>query len=100
MIHKDYVNCERTIGLRYKNTVSFRKKRNSKILIIALSMIILIQSIFIGVFFFIIPQQSCVISTIPAHHENQISLPPKPEERWYYIQELEKKKVHIPLSIR
>ncbi|VFP78518.1 Cell division protein FtsN [Candidatus Erwinia haradaeae] len=100
MIHKDYVNRERAIGLGYKNPVTVRIKRNSGILTIALAMVILVQSIFIGIFFFMIPEKSCVMSVTPTHHEHEIGSPPKPEERWYYIKQLEKKKFHISVFDR
>lgn len=93
---KDYVK-RGCITLR-KNKHLEKKKSNQKLLKIIFSIAITIVIIFIGYLYYV-RKNKCVSllnKTILSDKNQQVSsLPPKPEERWQYIKELEKRGTNL-----
>jgi len=94
---KDYVRRGRTTSR--KNKHSGKKKSNQGLPKTTLAVAIAIVVIFIGGLYFItqnkrVPVLNRTIS--PNTNQPVSSLPPKPEERWRYIKELEKRGTDLP----
>lgn len=98
MAQKDYVGRGRSTGTRRKKSNSRSKKRNggsgvSKIMI-GLAVAVLVT--FVGGLWFIAHHKKEETPVIPDHKANGNGLPPKPEERWKYIKELENRQITVP----
>lgn len=98
MAQKDYVGRGRSTGTRRKNTNSRSKKRSngsgvSKIMIV-LAVAVLVT--FVGGLWFIAHHKKEDTPAIPDHKATGNGLPPKPEERWRYIKELENRQLGVP----
>lgn len=98
MAQKDYVGRGRSTGTRRKNTNSRSKKRSSgsgvsKIMIV-LAVAVLVT--FVGGLWFIAHHKKEETPAIPDHKATGNGLPPKPEERWRYIKELENRQLGVP----
>lgn len=97
MAQKDYVGRGRSTGTRRKKTNSRSKKRSSgsgvsKIMVV-LAVAVLVS--FIGGLWFIAHQKK-EETPVPDHKAVGNGLPPKPEERWRYIKELENRQITVP----
>ncbi len=95
---KDYVGRGRSTGTRRKKTNSRSKKRSSgsgvsKIMVV-LAVAVLVT--FIGGLWFIAHHKKEDVPVIPDHKATGNGLPPKPEERWRYIKELENRQLGVP----
>jgi len=95
---KDYVGRGRSTGTRRKKPASRSKKSKggsgtSKIMMI-LAVAVLVT--FAGGLWFISHHKKEEIEVIPNHKANGNGLPPKPEERWKYIKELENRQITVP----
>ncbi|WP_345827767.1 cell division protein FtsN [Pantoea sp. BRR-3P] len=98
MAQKDYVGRGRSTGTRRKKPASRSKKSKggsgtSKIMMI-LAVAVLVT--FAGGLWFISHHKKEEIEVIPNHKANGNGLPPKPEERWKYIKELENRQITVP----
>lgn len=98
MAQKDYVGRGRSTGTRRKKGNSRSKKRNgssgvSKIMI-GLAVAVLVA--FVGGLWFIAHHKKEETPVIPDHKVSGNGLPPKPEERWKYIKELENRQISVP----
>lgn len=100
MAQRDYVGRGQSSARRKKTTKSKGKKAAKGLPLTTLIAAIAIVALFIGGLFFITHnKKESVETTSPAigqHPAN--SLPPKPEERWQYIKELENRQVGTPLQ--
>ncbi|MGP1954640.1 MAG: SPOR domain-containing protein [Arsenophonus sp. NC-QC1-MAG3] len=97
MAQKDYVRLGRTI--LYKNTRSGKKKLNQGLPKTTLTVAILIVIIFIGSLYYITQNKRVPVFNKKILSNNSqlvTSLPPKPEERWRYIKELENRDIALP----
>ncbi|WP_034918516.1 cell division protein FtsN [Erwinia sp. 9145] len=98
MAQKDYVGRGRSTGTRRKKTNSRSKKRSggsgvSKIMVV-LAVAVLVT--FVGGLWFIAHHKKEETPVIPDHKAVGNGLPPKPEERWRYIKELENRQITVP----
>ena len=98
MAQKDYVGRGRSTGTRRKKTNSRSKKRSSgsgvsKIMVV-LAVAVLVT--FIGGLWFIAHHKKEDAPVITDHKATGNGLPPKPEERWRYIKELENRQIGVP----
>lgn len=96
MAQKDYVKRGRTTSR--KNKHSGKKKSNQGLPKTTLAVAIAIVVIFIGGLYFITQNKRVPVldRTISPNANQPVSLPPKPEERWRYIKELEKRGTDLP----
>ncbi|MGP1928794.1 MAG: SPOR domain-containing protein [Arsenophonus sp. NC-WZS1-MAG3] len=97
MAQKDYVRLGRTIP--YKSTRSGKKKLNQGLPKTTLTIAILIVIIFIGGLYYITQNKRVLAfnkKILTNNSQLLTSLPPKPEERWRYIKELEKRDITLP----
>ncbi|WON76849.1 cell division protein FtsN [Serratia sp. UGAL515B_01] len=96
MAQKDYVGRGRSEAAQRKTTS--RKRRSSPQVpktMVTLAVAILV--VFIGGLYFITHHQPDDKTIIPTHSSRSGNgLPPKPEERWRYIKELENRQISIP----
>lgn len=96
MAQRDYVGRGKSSGTRRKTT-NRKKKRSSSgtsKTMIALAAAVLIT--FIGGLYFIAHNKSDEAVIVPNRGKNAGSgLPPKPEERWRYIKELENRQIGV-----
>lgn len=97
MAQKDYVGRGRSTGTRRK-TNSRSKKRGgssgvSKFMTV-LAVAVLVT--FVGGLWFIAHHKKEETPVIPDHKATGNGLPPKPEERWRYIKELENRQIAVP----
>lgn len=99
MAQRDYVGRGQTSARRKKTTKSKNKKAAKGLPLTTLIAAIAIVALFIGGLYFITHNKKEAIETAPTitgqHPAN--SLPPKPQERWQYIKELENRQVGTPL---
>ncbi|WP_410515904.1 cell division protein FtsN [Pantoea allii] len=98
MAQKDYVGRGRSTGTRRKKSPSRGKKTKSgsgtsKIMIV-LAVAVLVT--FAGGLWFLAHHKKEDVPVITDHKANGNGLPPKPEERWKYIKELENRQVTVP----
>ncbi|HBT31067.1 MAG TPA: cell division protein FtsN, partial [Erwinia persicina] len=99
MAQKDYVGRGRSTGTRSKKTNSRSKKRSSGSSGVSKIMIVLAVAVlvtFIGGLWFIAHHKKEETPVIPDHKATGNGLPPKPEERWRYIKELENRQLGVP----
>ncbi|MGG6100750.1 cell division protein FtsN [Pantoea allii] len=99
MAQKDYVGRGRSTGTRRKKSPSRGKKTKSgsgtsKIMIV-LAVAVLVT--FAGGLWFLAHHKKEDVPVITDHKANGNGLPPKPEERWKYIKELENRQVTVPM---
>ncbi|MEA9393038.1 cell division protein FtsN [Acerihabitans sp. TG2] len=95
MAQRDYVGRGKT-STRRKKTNSRKKRTSSGIskTMIALAVAVLIT--FIGGLYFIAHNKSEEAVILPSHGSHTTNgLPPKPEERWRYIKELENRQIGV-----
>jgi len=94
---KDYVGRGRSTGTRRK-TNSRSKKRSGgsgvSTFMIVLAVAVLVT--FVGGLWFIANHKKEETPIIPDHKAVGNGLPPKPEERWRYIKELENRQILVP----
>nr|WP_157354305.1 cell division protein FtsN [Pantoea agglomerans] len=98
---KDYVGRGRSTGTRRKKSPSRGKKSKggsgtSKLMIV-LAVAVLVT--FAGGLWFLAHHKKEDVPVITDHKANGNGLPPKPEERWKYIKELENRQVTVPTPI-
>lgn len=98
MAQKDYVGRGRSTGTRRKKSPSRGKKTKSgsgtSKLMIVLAVAVLVT--FAGGLWFLAHHKKEEVPVITDHKANGNGLPPKPEERWKYIKELENRQVTVP----
>lgn len=98
MAQKDYVGRGRSTGTRRKKTNSRGKKSKggsgTSKLMIGLAVAVLVT--FAGGLWFLAHHKKEETQVIPNHKANGNGLPPKPEERWKYIKELENRQITVP----
>ncbi|MCV3300811.1 cell division protein FtsN [Pantoea ananatis] len=98
MAQKDYVGRGRSTGTRRKKSPSRGKKTKSgsgtSKLMIVLAVAVLVT--FAGGLWFLAHHKKEDVPVITDHKANGNGLPPKPEERWKYIKELENRQVTVP----
>ncbi|HEY0210950.1 cell division protein FtsN [Acerihabitans sp.] len=95
MAQRDYVGRGRT-NTRRKKTNSRKKRSSSGIskTMIALAVALLIT--FVGGLYFIAHNKTEEAVILPSHgNHTSNGLPPKPEERWRYIKELENRQIGV-----
>ncbi|MDT3253883.1 cell division protein FtsN [Serratia sp. root2] len=94
MAQKDYVGRGRT-GARRK-TPSRKKSSSPKVSKTVLALAVALVVIFIGGLYFITHNKPDDVPLLPAHSNRPGNgLPPKPEERWRYIKELENRQIGV-----
>lgn len=100
MAQRDYVGRGQTSTRRKKTTKSKNKKAAKGLPLTTLIVAIAIVALFIGGLYFITHNKKEAAQIAPAitgqHPAN--NLPPKPQERWQYIKELENRQVSTPLQ--
>ncbi|MGD9426392.1 cell division protein FtsN [Pantoea sp. NSTU24] len=101
MAQKDYVGRGRSTGTRRKKSPSRGKKSKggsgiSKLMIV-LAVAVLVT--FAGGLWFLAHHKKEDVPVITDHKANGNGLPPKPEERWKYIKELENRQISVPTPI-
>lgn len=98
MAQKDYVGRGRSTGTRRKKSPRRGKKTKSgsgtSKLMIVLAVAVLVT--FAGGLWFLAHHKKEDVPVITDHKANGNGLPPKPEERWKYIKELENRQVTVP----
>nr|WP_024966157.1 cell division protein FtsN [Pantoea sp. IMH] len=97
MAQKDYVGRGRSTGTRRKKSNSRSKKRSSGSGVSKIMMVLAVAVLvsFIGGLWFIAHQKK-EETPVPDHKAVGNGLPPKPEERWRYIKELENRQITVP----
>lgn len=95
MAQKDYVSRGRAAGAKRKPPS--RKKRSSpKVSKTVLALAVALLVIFVGGLYFITHNKPDDVPLLPAHTNRPGNgLPPKPEERWRYIKELENRQIGV-----
>ncbi|GLR08824.1 cell division protein FtsN [Mixta theicola] len=98
MAQKDYVGRGRSTGTRRKKSNSRSKKRNgsSGVSKIMTGLAVAVLVTFAGGLWFIAHHKKEETPVIPDHKVSGNGLPPKPEERWKYIKELENRQLSVP----
>ena len=89
MAQRDYVRRAQSPGTRRKKTNSRKTQRRSSV---SPTMVVIAATIvvaFVSALYFITHRKAVEIEVIPGHKVTGNGLPPKPEERWRYIKELE-----------
>lgn len=98
MAQRDYVRRGRATGTRGKKTNSRSKKRSSSPgvskIVVVLAVAVLVS--FTGGLWFIAHHKKEETPTIPDRKATGNGLPPRPEERWRYIKELENRQIGVP----
>jgi len=86
---RDYVRRAQSTGTRRKKTTPRKTQRRSSVspamVVIAAAVVVA----FVSALYFITHRKAEEIDIIPGHKVTGNGLPPKPEERWRYIKELE-----------
>lgn len=99
MAQKDYVSRGRSTGTRRKKSNSRSKKRSSGsgVSKIMMGLAVAVLVTFVGGLWFIAHHKKEETPVIPDHKAPGNGLPPKPEERWKYIKELENRQLSVPM---
>ncbi|HEY1843615.1 MAG TPA: cell division protein FtsN [Buttiauxella sp.] len=90
MAQRDYVRRGQSAGTRRKKSTPRKKQRNLPSVsptMVAIAAAVLVT--FIGALYFITHHKKEESEVLPGHKVTGNGLPPKPEERWRYIKELE-----------
>jgi len=92
---KDYVSRGRAAGAKRK-TPSRKKRSSPKVSKTVLALAVALLVIFVGGLYFITHNKPDDVPLLPAHTNRPGNgLPPKPEERWRYIKELENRQIGV-----
>ncbi|WP_044554922.1 cell division protein FtsN [Serratia liquefaciens] len=95
MAQKDYVSRGRAAGAKRK-TPSRKKRSSPKVSKTVLALAVALLVIFVGGLYFITHNKPDDVPLLPAHSNRPGNgLPPKPEERWRYIKELENRQIGV-----
>lgn len=95
MAQKDYVSRGRAAGAKRK-TPSRKKRSSPKVSKTVLALAVALLVIFIGGLYFITHNKPDDVPLLPVHSNRPGNgLPPKPEERWRYIKELENRQIGV-----
>ncbi|MDW5502803.1 cell division protein FtsN [Pseudomonas lundensis] len=95
MAQKDYVSRGRAAGAKRK-TPSRKKRSSPKVSKTVLALAVALLVIFIGGLYFITHNKQDDTQLLPVHSSRPGNgLPPKPEERWRYIKELENRQIGV-----
>ncbi len=95
MAQKDYVSRGRAAGAKRK-TPSRKKRSSPKVSKTVLALAVALLVIFIGGLYFITHNKPDDTPLLPVHSSRPGNgLPPKPEERWRYIKELENRQIGV-----
>lgn len=99
MLHRDYVDRSKPLIIKQKK-INSKKEHMSFIynLNTIAALVVVLLAIFISIFHFGKYKNLGKVVTVPMHDKHISKLPPKPEERWHYIKELEKNQ-HISIQI-
>jgi len=96
---RDYVGRGRSTGTRRKKPAGRSSKKSkggsgiSKVMVVLAAAVLVA---FAGGLWFIAHHKKEETPVIPNHKVNGNGLPPKPEERWKYIKELENRQITVP----
>ena len=99
MAQRDYVGRGRSTGTRRKKPAGRSSKKSkggsgiSKVMVVLAAAVLVA---FAGSLWFIAHHKKEETPVIPNHKVNGNGLPPKPEERWKYIKELENRQITVP----
>jgi cell division protein FtsN len=92
---KDYVSRGRAAGAKRK-TPSRKKRSSPKVSKTVLALAVALLVVFIGGLYFITHNKPDDTQLLPVHSARPGNgLPPKPEERWRYIKELENRQIGV-----
>jgi cell division protein FtsN len=92
---KDYVSRGRAAGAKRK-TPSRKKRSSPKVSKTVLALAVALLVVFIGGLYFITHNKPDDTQLLPVHSSRPGNgLPPKPEERWRYIKELENRQIGV-----
>lgn len=95
MAQKDYVSRGRAAGAKRK-TPSRKKRSSPKVSKTVLALAVALLVVFIGGLYFITHNKPDDTQLLPVHSSRPGNgLPPKPEERWRYIKELENRQIGV-----
>lgn len=99
MLHRDYIDRSKPLIIKPKK-INSKKEHMSFIynLNTIAALVVVLLAIFISIFHFGKYKNLGKVVTVPMHDKHINKLPPKPEERWHYIKELEKNP-HISIQI-
>ncbi|MGL9760127.1 MAG: cell division protein FtsN [Symbiopectobacterium sp.] len=96
MAQRDYVSCGRS-DTRRKKTISRRNVSSSYLYNFMIILAFSILVTFAGLLYFIANNKPAELPALPRSITNNGNgLPPKPEERWRYIKELENRQLDVP----
>ncbi|WP_183272894.1 cell division protein FtsN [Buttiauxella sp. A111] len=96
MAQRDYVRRGQSAGTRRKKSSTRNKQRSLPSVsptMVAIAAAVLVT--FIGALYFITHHKKDESETLPGHKVTGNGLPPKPEERWRYIKELENRQTGV-----
>ncbi|WP_314140654.1 cell division protein FtsN [Buttiauxella noackiae] len=96
MAQRDYVRRGQSAGTRRKKSNTRSKQRSLPSVsptMVAIAAAVLVT--FIGALYFITHHKKDESETLPGHKVTGNGLPPKPEERWRYIKELENRQTGV-----
>ncbi|WBM70562.1 cell division protein FtsN [Buttiauxella sp. WJP83] len=96
MAQRDYVRRGQSAGTRRKKSSTRSKQRSLPSVsptMVAIAAAVLVT--FIGALYFITHHKKDESETLPGHKVTGNGLPPKPEERWRYIKELENRQTGV-----
>lgn len=95
MAQKDYVSRGRAAGAKRKPP-SRKKRSSTKVSKSMLALAAALLVVFVGGLYFLTHNKSDGVPLLPAHGNRPgNNLPPKPEERWRYIKELENRQIGV-----
>lgn len=89
MAQRDYVRRAQSTAPRRKKTTSRKTQRRSSVSPVMVVIAAAVVVAFVSALYFITHRKADEIEVIPGHKVTGNGLPPKPEERWRYIKELE-----------
>ncbi|QUG77633.1 cell division protein FtsN [Erwinia sp. E602] len=97
MAQKDYVSRGRSTGTRRKTTRGKKASGGSGVSKVMTVLAVAVLVAFVGGLWFIAHHKKEETPVIPDHKAVGNGLPPKPEERWRYIKELENRQLGVPM---